>query len=98
MALTAEMSRRIEERIDAFIASQEWLPDMRDIAAQLRALPLYADMGGCIALRPDGEVLLVEWDGPMKGARHVLDAVWSEYVLRSGAGRYPKLAEVWRRR
>jgi len=35
MELTAEMSRRIEERIAAFISSEEGHPDVRNIAARL---------------------------------------------------------------
>ncbi len=98
MELTAEMSRRIEERIDAFVASEEWHPDLRNLAARLRALPLYSDVGGCIALRGDGEVILVDpdYDGSDSPAsrRWALDGGWPERVLRSGCQRHPELVDV----
>jgi len=38
--------------------------DMRAIAAELRLLPAVLDMGGCMGLRPSGEVAYFLWDEP----------------------------------
>ena len=38
--------------------------DLRELAAELRALPILLDMGGCYWLRSDGEIFSSIWDEP----------------------------------
>jgi hypothetical protein len=93
-----ELSRRLEERIRAFIASQAWEPSVRTLAARLGALPLYADMHSCIALHPSGQLLEVgsdqDWSGEVSALPTRLDAGWRQRVLRAASVKYPELADV----
>ena len=71
---------------------------MRALAGRLRALPLYADMGACILLRPTGELLEVgtdqDWSGEVSASAAELDAEWRGRVLRASALKYPDLQDV----
>src|SRR2546427_5325494 len=40
--------------------------ELARIARQHQVLPLWADMGGCIALRPNGQLVFLAWDDPEK--------------------------------
>jgi hypothetical protein len=96
--LSAEMSRRIEQRLAAFVASDEWHEDMRNVAARLGALPLQSDVGGCLALHPDGRVLYVDGDQDMSGdvftRPYALDADHRAGLLARARARYPELDDV----
>ena len=98
MTLAPEQSRRLEARLDVFLTSEAWEPSVRALAGGLRALPLYADMGACILLRPSGELLEVgtdqDWSGAVSASAANLDAGWRGRVLRAGALKYPELQDV----
>ena len=98
MPLPPELSRRLEERLRAFIASEAWDPVVRKLAARLGALPLYADMHSCIALEPSGELVEVgsdqDWSGEVSARPARLDAGWRRRVLRAATPKYPELADV----
>ncbi len=98
MKLTPELSKRIEARLAAFLTSEAWDPSVRALAGRLRALPLYADMGACILLRPSGELLEVgtdqDWSGEVSASAAELDAEWRPRVLRAGVVKYPELEDV----
>jgi hypothetical protein len=38
--------------------------DLRSLAKKLQVLPVHLDMGGCLALQPDGNVVSFLWDEP----------------------------------
>jgi hypothetical protein len=65
---------------------------VKGIARRHHALPLLLDMGGCVALRPNGELIQFLWDAPDQVAieadpkmRHVARAVGSRrYSAISG--------------
>jgi hypothetical protein len=96
--LAPDLSSRIEARLDAFLASDAWDPRVRALAGRLRALPLYADMSGCILLRPSGELLEVDadqdWSGNVSPVVADLDPEWRQRVLRAGALKHPELEDV----
>ncbi|HET9155267.1 MAG TPA: hypothetical protein VFN91_01290 [Myxococcaceae bacterium] len=98
MTLAPELSRRLEAGLDAFLTSEAWDPIVRALARRLRALPLYADMGACILLRPSGELLEVgtdqDWSGEVSPSAPELDAEWRRRVLRAGVLKYPWLQDV----
>jgi hypothetical protein len=52
------------------------------VGRRVGALPLLADLGGALLLRPDGVVLELEWDTPSEGAPRVA----SERSRRVGIG------------
>ncbi len=66
--------------------------DVKGIARRHHALPLLLDTGGCVALRPNGELIQFLWDTPDQVAieadpkmRHVARAVGSRrYSAISG--------------
>ena len=98
MRLAPELARRLEARLDVFLASEAWEPSVRALAGRLRALPLYADMGACILLRPSGELLEVgtdqDWSGEVSPSAAELDTIWRGRVLRAGVTKYPELQDV----
>jgi hypothetical protein len=98
VTLAPELSRRLEAGLAAFLASDAWDPAVRALARRLRALPLYADMGACILLRPSGELLEVgtdqDWSGEVSASAAVLDAGWRTRVLRAGVLKFPALQDA----
>src|SRR5262249_60325042 len=71
-------------------------PSPRDalVGPECGALPLYADMGGVIGIRPDGT--LVEWshDGGGRDARPVEDRIGVLIALVAAARRYPEFQKL----
>jgi hypothetical protein len=67
--------------------------DERWVAERFDALPLCGDMGGCLALRVDGEVLAVGSD-EAEGARVERLERIRNAALFQGSRRYPELAEL----
>jgi hypothetical protein len=53
----------VREWLVAFLAQPGLQHELKDVAA-FGALPLYWDVGGCMALTVDGRVLAVYWDKP----------------------------------
>ena len=98
MTLAPEQSRRLEAGLDAFLTSEAWDPTVRALAGHLRALPLYADMGACILLRPSGELLEVgtdqDWSGEVSASAAELDTEWRRRVLRAGVLKFPALQDA----
>ncbi len=54
------------------------------------ALPVYADMGGALLLRPDGEILCFPWDSLGEPARES-DPGWRITAVVVGTEKYPEL-------
>jgi uncharacterized protein (TIGR02996 family) len=71
-----------ESRADSPIKEQ-----LRRFAADQRALPLLLDLGGCLAIRMDGEVLSFGWDEP-ENPRIEKDARVRQATLAVGAKKY----------
>jgi hypothetical protein len=71
--------------------------DLAVLAEALDALPVYADIGGAILIRPSGEVLLVHsnqaWDAT---ASHEVqsDPYWRRVAFDSCVERFPLLRAV----
>ena len=49
---------------EPYIVSPDSPLDLRTLAAELQLLPVMLDMGGCLGLRSDGEVVSFSWDEP----------------------------------
>ena len=98
MALSSDLSSRIEARLDAFLRSEAWDPRVRALAGRFRALPLYADMSACILLRSSGELLEVDclhdWSGEISPSPAALDREWRQRVLCASVPKYPELQDV----
>jgi len=100
MNLTSELKKTIEATIEAYVSNPE--PhlvnvdpslNMRQLAAELKILPVVLDMGGCFCLRSDGEIVSFIWDEP-----HQLRAEGEErirnLVLFQAAKKFPELEEL----
>jgi hypothetical protein len=71
--------------------------DLVVLARGLGALPVYADMGGVLLVRPSGEVLVVHSDQEWteKAEYEVVDAPeWITHAYDSCAERYPTLKDA----
>ena len=55
--LFGEITLLIQQYLEGDLAA-----DMRMLTESQNAPPLWLDMGGCIAIRPDGRFILHEWD------------------------------------
>ncbi|WP_163870938.1 hypothetical protein [Myxococcus eversor] len=93
------MSRRPSERLRRYL--QQWLEqfllnpsesaDQRQLARESGALPLYGDLGGLIAIHPDGTVLTYEWE---TSRSEVTDERWTVVALTNGCRKHPELREL----
>ena len=68
------------------------------LARTLDALPIYADMGGALLIRPTGEVLEVpidqSWTDSAPNYRVVDDPTWIKHAYDKCALRYPQLRDT----
>src|SRR6478736_3430127 len=85
--VSAELSRYVETETNP--------KDQRAIARAFDALPLWADMGGIILLKPSGEIVGVDWESPgvvaaVVHASH--DYLLLHAALVTGARRYPAIS------
>lgn len=83
---------RIQALLMQFLATPGQQHELRDVAA-FGALPLYWDVGGCMALRPDGRVVSVVWSAPEQSFRDA-PAGFALAALVSGTARHPELAAL----
>ena len=61
--------------------------------AAFGALPLYSDVGGCVALRPDGRVVQVYWEKPEQSFGDA-SRTWRIAALVAGSAQHPELREL----
>ena len=88
MRIPSDVASRLRAAIETL--GEDTLPDR--LGRAHGALPLWADLGGAILLRPDGMFLELEWDQPSEQQpREVDEPSWS-VALVAGAERYPWLA------
>ena len=64
---------------------------------RLNGLPLYADMGGGVAIRADGELIGFVWDEP-QSIQPETDPHLIFLALVTGSERYPELASLFPKR
>lgn len=79
----------IERGIAGFVAGESH-EDCRKAAANAHALPLVLDWTACMAIRPEGEVLWIDYDEPHQ-VRAVEDDRERNVGLFQGSLRYPDL-------
>ncbi len=71
--------------------------DLRAVAAELRLLPAVLDMGGCLGVRPSGEVGSFAWDEP-RSLRIESDEVIRTIAYYRASLKYPAMASLAPRR
>ncbi len=67
--------------------------DLRDIAAELKLLPMMNDMGGCFAMSLDGEIVSFTWEQPTV-LRTETEPSIIRTVLFQGSKKHPALASL----
>src|SRR5690349_9375769 len=87
--LTPEQRDVIERKISEFLRG-EVFEECRKAAGSAHALPLYLDWTACMALRPDGEVIWIDYDEPHQ-VRVVEDERERNLGLFQGSRRDPDL-------
>ncbi|NTX11175.1 hypothetical protein HUA76_10280 [Myxococcus sp. CA056] len=85
------LRRDIERWLKEFLLNPTEPADQRELARELGGLPLYADMGGLVVLRPDGTVLTYDWEDSKSEAT---DDVWKVVALTTSREKYPRLREL----
>ena len=94
MVIDAELKNQIKATLETFIESTE--PDkmdLRRIARDLNALPLLLDMGGCYALRPNGEIVSFAWDDERNDEVEHNSRIRNMALLQ-GSKKYPELKDL----
>ena len=82
--------RRIRELADGTTPDPQ---DVRGLAVNREMLPLFCDMGGCLAIRPDGEIVSFVWDEADK-LRVEGDTRARNIALFQGSTKYPELKSL----
>ena len=67
---------------------------IEELAIELGVLPLWVDWTVFLAIRADGEVLVVDHETPDPNPRPANDLTFVAIALVEGAARYPELAHV----
>jgi|SRR5215831_19366552 len=98
MHSTEEIAGKIQEAFAKFITDPEPYVicddlDMRKLAAELNLLPVMLDMGGCYAIRPDGQIFSFLWDYPYD-LRPEDDPRIVNVVFYRASLKYQELAEL----
>jgi len=87
------LSHRIEELVAKALTQDHPWP-IAAIAKNYHALTVYCDMGGCLAVRPDGEVLCVP-DDPAMSVHIETDPIQRNLALIRATERYPDLQDLY---
>jgi hypothetical protein len=87
--LAPEQRDLIERKLDEFVAGEAH-EDCRKAAGSAHALPLYLDWTGCKAVRPNGQVIWIDYEEPHQ-VRAVEDERERNIGLFQGSRRDPDL-------
>ena len=88
-----ELRRAIQSLVDRWLGSPPNDPEFVEVVRASGALPVYADMGGTLFLRPDGEILVLEHDS--RDAPQIeADPGWRMTAVVVGAEKYPELGRL----
>jgi hypothetical protein len=95
MQISLELSKQIKQRLTDFVddGGPDGPIDLGRIVSQLDALPLMLDMGGAVAIRPDGEIISFVWDKEedyqVENDRRICNI-----ALFAGSKKYPELKQL----
>jgi hypothetical protein len=90
----ADANSEIKMALQQFLADSSPDPmNLRRIAAELQVLPLVPDMGGCYAIRSNGEVVSFSWDAP-GDVRVEKDPRIRNMAVFQGSRKYPTLKSL----
>ncbi|MDB5335084.1 MAG: hypothetical protein JWN70_703 [Planctomycetaceae bacterium] len=83
----------IESLLAEFLSDLGETPELRGAARRNGALPLFRDMGGCYAIRPDGTLVSWSWDEPDQVCVEKDARIWN-IALFAGSERWVELASL----
>jgi hypothetical protein len=90
--MDSALTERIRAWLVEYLAQPGLQHELRDVAA-FGALPLYSDVGGCIAIRPDGRVVQIFWNRP-EASFSDAPANWRIAALVAGSAHWPELRQL----
>jgi hypothetical protein len=90
---STDVQKVIQELVDRWLASPSNDPELAEAVRKSGALPIYADMGGTLFLRPDGEILALDHDSP-DTPQIEDDPSWKITAVVVGAEKYPELGPL----
>lgn len=90
MITLPEISKRIAELIEDYPATGESFPELQELVAQERVLPLCWDMGGVLTINVEGEIRSFLWDDTLHGQVEY-DPRVRNVALFQGSKKYPEL-------
>lgn len=82
----------IEQLIAEYLSGPEG-PVSHDQVRRAHALPVYSDMGGCLLITPEAEILALRHEGPDR-AQPEVDPRWRRVAFTRAAERFPQLAAL----
>ena len=83
----------IRQLVDCWLASAPSDPVLVEAVRSTGAIPVYADIGGTLLLRTDGEILALD-DGPSAVPRIETDLGWRITAMVVGAEKYSELGRL----
>jgi len=95
MQISLELSKQIKQRLTDFVdeSGPDSLVDLGRVVSKLNALPLMLDMGGALAIRPDGQIISFCWDKEedyqVENDRRICNI-----ALFAGSKKYPELKQL----
>ena len=92
MALPDHTSKLVEHRLEEYLKGP--LDDMQEAARTHRALPVYADVGGVLFLKPDGNVLFRDSSKMEAGLNPEKSLQWQTIARLAAAERFPELKDL----
>jgi len=92
MALPDHTSKLVEHRLEEYLKAP--FDDMQEAARTHRALPVYADVGGVLFLKTDGDVLFRDSSKMEAGLNPEKSLQWQTIARLAAAERFPELKEL----
>jgi hypothetical protein len=90
--MNPDLVDRIEGLIAQALSAED--PWVAGVAKDYHALTVYCDLGGCLAVRPDGEILCIP-DDPATPAHIEADPIQRNLALVQASRRYAELKGVY---
>jgi len=105
MRVSSELSEKIEATLKNFVENSEPYIlnfdepiDLRKLAAELNTLPMMFDWSGYYEIRPNSEIVVVDFNDEPYKLKPELDPRICRMILYQGVKKYPQLHELMPKR
>lgn len=91
--ISEDLRTQLLSILEEYLASVQ--PDplgIRKVAAKLKAIPVYSDIGGCLLINLKGEIICFEWND--ESTKIESDPYWRDIALKEATAKYPKLGNL----